>query len=154
MSIINLDYPIEILIADKDFLYRKIIIDFLQEDSNFKVTGEAKDGKTAVSLATELKPDIVIIDLGISVMSGIEAIIKIKAINPFIKVIALTTYVDQNEAVESFAAGVMAYASKDININQMKMIIETVNDGAVWISPFVGKKILQEGIKNLSKKLK
>lgn len=139
--------PINIIVVEDNSLFRKIIMDFLQEDSSFKVIGEAKDGQTAVSLAKKLKPDVIIMDLGLPVMSGIEATIKIKEANPSIKVIALTSHVNQDEAIESFAAGATAYVNKDININQMKMIIETINSGAIWISSIVGQKILSEGIK-------
>ena len=144
-------YPIKILIVEDNSLYKKIIIDFLQEDSNFKVIGEAKDGKTAVNLAKELKPDVIIMDIGLPVMSGIEATIKIKEDNPSIKVIAFTSHVNQDEAIEALAAGATAYVNKDINIIHMKMIIETVNKGAIWISPLIGQKILSEGIEHYKK---
>jgi len=66
-------------------LYKNSVKDFLQEDPCFKVIGEAKDGKTAVCLTKELRPDIVIMDLGIPVMSGIEATRKIKGAIPMLK---------------------------------------------------------------------
>jgi len=144
-------FPIKILVIEDNSLYKKIIIDFLQEDSCFKVIGEAKDGLTAIRLAKELKPDVIIMNLGLPVMSGIEATIKIKEVDPSVKVIILTSHVNQDEAVESLAAGATAYINKDINIIHMKMIIETINKGAIWISPQVGQKILSEGIKNYQK---
>jgi NarL family two-component system response regulator LiaR len=143
--------PIEILLVEDDSLYRKTIKDFLNEDPSFKVTGEAKDGLTAIRLAKELKPDIIIMDLGLPVMLGIEATIKIKEYNPSIKVIALTSHVNKDEAVESLAAGATAYVNKDVNIIHMKMIIETINKGAIWISPLIGQKILSDGIKYYQK---
>ncbi|MDD3150277.1 MAG: response regulator transcription factor [Candidatus Gastranaerophilales bacterium] len=139
--------PIKILIVEDNSLFRKIIIDFLLEDSSFNVIGQAKDGQTAVRLTKELKPDLIIMDLGLPVMSGIEATIKIKESNPSVKIIAITSHVNQYEAVESLAAGATAYVNKDINILHMKMIIETINKGAIWISPLIGQKILLEGIK-------
>ena len=108
--------PIEIIVVEDDSLYRKVVTDFLKEDPSFKVTGEAKDGQTAVKLAKELKPDVIIMDLGLPVMSGIEATVKIKECNPSIKVIALTSHVNKDEAVESLAAGATAYVNKDINL--------------------------------------
>jgi DNA-binding NarL/FixJ family response regulator len=142
MYIKDPDPPIKILIVEDNSLYRKIIIDFLNEDSNFKVAGEAKDGKTAVSLAKGLRPNLIIMDIGLPVMSGLEATIKIKKANPSIKIMILTSHIDQNQALEALAAGATAYVNKNINMNQMKMIIETVNNGAIWIAPLVGQKIL------------
>ena len=75
---------ITILIIEDENLYKKVIIDFLREDSAFKVVGEAKDGQTAVNLAKELRPDVIIMDLGLPVMSGTEATKKIKETNSFI----------------------------------------------------------------------
>jgi len=147
MYITDSDPPIKILIVEDDRLYKKVIIDFLQEDSCFKVIGDAKDGQTAVFLAKELRPDLIIMDLGLPVMSGIDATIEIKEANPSVKVIVLTSHINQDEAFESLAAGATAYVNKDINMNHMKMIIETVNNGAVWMAPFIGQKILSEMFK-------
>jgi len=140
--------PIEILIAEDNSLYKKIIIDSLNEDPNFKVTGEAKDGKTAIRLSEELMPDIVIMDLGLPIMSGIEASKIIKISNPSIKIVALSSHINKSEAIEALAAGAICYISKDMNINQLKMILETIYNGAVWINPIIGQKILSEIIEN------
>lgn len=139
--------PIKIIIAEDDILYRKALKDFFQEDPCFKVIGEAKDGQTAVRLAKELTPDVIIMDLGLPVMSGIEATAKIKEDKPYIKVMVLTAHENQNEAVESLAAGATAYVNKDIEMKHLKTIIETVNKGAIWVSPLIGRKVLSEAIK-------
>jgi DNA-binding NarL/FixJ family response regulator len=142
----DFDYPIEILIAEDNSLFKKVILDFLKEDPNFKIVGESKDGKTAVKLANELKPDLIIMDVGLPVMTGIEAMLKIKKTNPYIKIIALTSHLDHDEAVKTLAAGASAYVNKDIHISYMKMIIETVSQGAIWLSPSIGQRILNECI--------
>ena len=139
--------PIQIIIAEDDILYKKAVRDFLQEDLSFKVVGEAKDGQTAVCLAKELRPDVIIMNLGLPVISGIEATRQIKENTPSVKVIALTPHIDQDEAMESLAAGANAYVNKDINVKYLKMIIETVNKGAVWVSPLIGKIVLAESVK-------
>ncbi|MFA6988588.1 MAG: response regulator transcription factor [Candidatus Gastranaerophilaceae bacterium] len=141
--------PIEVLIVEDENLYKKVIKDFLQEDSGFQVVGDAKDGQTAVCLAKELRPDVVIMDLRLPVMSGIEATKKIKKTNPYIKVIALTARSDKNEAIESLEAGASAYVNKEIDMQQFKMIIQTINNGAVWLDPVIGYKIFPEIIKSL-----
>lgn len=139
--------PIKIIIVEDDILYGKALKAFFQEEPYFKVIGETKDGQTAVSMAKNLDPDIIIMDLGLPVMSGIEATVKIKEDKPYIKVMVLTSHESQNEALESLAAGATAYVNKDIDMNHLKVIVETVNKGAVWISPLIGRKILSEAIK-------
>lgn len=142
----DFDYPIEILIAEDNALFRKVILDFLKEDSNFKIIGESKDGRTVVKLANEFKPNLIIMDIKLPVISGIEAMLKIKKTNPSIKIIALTSHLDHDEAVDALAARASAYVNKDIHISYMKMIIETVNQGAIWLSPSIGQRILNECI--------
>ncbi|MEI7474179.1 MAG: response regulator transcription factor [bacterium] len=154
MNIMDITLPIKIIVAEDESLYRKIIIDFLNENEKFKVIGEAKDGETAVKLAKELIPNLMVIDLGLPVMSGIEAITKIKKSNPTIKIVVLTSHINQDEAIESLAAGANAYVDKGININNLKMIIETVNNGAVWISPIIGQRILHDIINEYKNKHK
>ncbi len=139
--------PIKIIIAEDDILYRKALKDFFQEDPCFMVIGEAKDGQTAVSLTKELRPDLIIMDLGLPVMSGIEAIKKIKESNLSVKIMVLTAHENQDEAVESLATGATAYVNKDIDMKYLKMIIETVDKGAVWVSPLIGRKVLSEVIR-------
>ena len=147
MYITDLVPQVKILIAEDDILYKKVLIAFLQEDSGFKIAGEAKDGKTVVSLVKELRPDVVIMDLTLPVMSGLDAIKKIKKANPSVKVIVLTPNSDKDEAIESMTAGASAYVSKDINIQHFKMIIQTVNDGAIWLAPILGYKVFPDIIK-------
>lgn len=148
MHITNTDSPIKIIIAEDNKLYKNAIIGFLQDDPIFKIIGDVKDGKTAVAMAKELRPDVVIMDLGLPVMSGLEATIKIKETNPSIKVIVLTSHINQEESFEVLAAGATAYVNKDIDMDYMKMIIETINQGAIWLSPHIGQKIISDGLKN------
>jgi DNA-binding NarL/FixJ family response regulator len=136
--------PIKTIIVENENLYRKVLKDFLQGDSNFKIVGDVKDGQTAVFLAEELRPDIIIMDLRLTVISGIEATKIIKETNPSIKIIALTSHSNKNEAIESLMAGASAYVNKDINLQHFKMIIQTINNGAIWLSPVLGCEVFSK----------
>ena len=140
-------FPIKILIVDDDALYKDALVDFLRETPDFSVIGEASDGASAVSKALELNPELVLMDLGLPIMSGVEAIAQIKEAKPHIKIIALTVHDNKEEAMASLEAGATAYVNKDITMPYLKMIIDTVGRGAVWISPLIGKEVLENSIK-------
>jgi len=127
------DLPIKIFVVEDDSLYKKLFINFLQDDSDFKVIGAAGDGQTAVSLAKELSPDVIIMDIGLPGMSGIEATKIIKEANTSIKIIILTAYTNLEEAKESLSAGATAYVNKDINMQHFRMIIQAVYNEAIWL---------------------
>lgn len=139
--------PIKLLIVEDDNLYRSVLNDFLKSNSNFQIVGVAEDGQTAIYLTKECKPDLVIMDLGLPVLEGIDAIKKIKEIDASVKVLVLTGHTDEKEAIESIAAGATAYVNKDIDMHHLITIIQTVNNGAVWLSPLIGNKILMESLK-------
>ncbi|OGI02174.1 MAG: hypothetical protein A2Y25_04865 [Candidatus Melainabacteria bacterium GWF2_37_15] len=143
--------PIKLIIVEDDKMYRNVLEEFFQSKSDFKVVGTASDGQTAIYLTKEKNPDVVIMDLGLPVMQGKDAIKKIKEIDPTIKIVVLTAHIDEDEAIESIAAGATAYVNKDINIQHLNTIIQTVNNGAVWLSPLIGYKILEKGIKHSQK---
>ena len=127
------DLPIKIFVVEDDSLYKKFFINFLQDDSYFKVIGAAGDGQTAVSLAKELSPDVIIMNIGLPDMSGIEATKIIKEANASIKIIILTAYTNLEEAKESLSAGATAYVNKDIDMQHFRMIIQAVYNEAIWL---------------------
>jgi len=114
------------------------------EYPNLQVIGEAEDGLTAVKLTKELKPDIILMDIGLPGIDGIEATRRIKESNPEIKIIILTSHSDENEVMQSLAAGANAYAMKDIKTEYLIMVIESVNEGAIWLDPAIAKIVREK----------
>lgn len=133
---------INLLIVEDDDLYRKALKYELEKDSYLHVIAEADNGQTAINLANELKPDVILMDLGLPVINGIDATRIIKKNNPDIKIIELTGHSDEEEAIASLSAGANAYARKEILGEYLVMVIETVYKGAVWIDPLIGNKVL------------
>lgn len=135
---------IKLLMVEDHKLLRVGLKAIFDEYPTLDVIGEAEDGETAVKMAKELKPDVVLMDIGLPVMDGIETTRKIKEFDPNIKVIVLTSHSDENEVMQAMAAGANAYAMKDIKTEYLIMVIQSVKDGAVWLDPAIAKIVMEK----------
>ncbi|MBA4535609.1 response regulator transcription factor [Bacillus aquiflavi] len=119
---------IRILIADDHHVVRRGLVFFLKTQENFEIIGEAQNGKEAVQLAAELNPDIILMDLVMPTMDGIEATKEIKKINPAILVMMLTSFSDEDHVIPAIEAGASGYQLKDIEPDELaKAIIKMVH---------------------------
>ncbi len=101
------------------------------------VSSEAQSGKEAIEKYKISKPDIVLMDIGLPDISGIEASKRIIEFDPKAKIIILTAHLSEQEVINSLHAGARAYALKDIGTDTLKMVIKTVYEGAMWLDPQV-----------------
>ena len=131
--------PITVFIIEDYALIRVGIIAVLKTDSLIKFIGEADNVKSGLEQVNLLKPDIVLMDLGLSDIGGIEATKTINEINPDIKIIVLTSHKDENEVLAALAAGASAYCIKDIEASRFLDVIKTVYDGATWLDPGIAE---------------
>ena len=129
--------PIKILLVEDHKLMRVGLKSLFEELSELEVTSEAQSGKEAIEKFKITHPDIVLMDIGLPDISGIEATKKILEINNNAKVIILTSHISEDEVIAALEAGACAYVLKDINIEVLKMIIKTVKEGAMWLDPQV-----------------
>ncbi len=134
--------PIKILIADDHPVVREGLISMISREPDFKVIGEAKDGIEAVDKAKELKPDIVLIDLRMPEMDGVEAIRQIAVTEPDIRFIILTTYSDDEYIFRGIEVGARAYLLKDAPRDDLFRAIRAVYRGESLIQPVVASKVL------------
>lgn len=135
---------IKILIADDQKLIREGLKVLLEMEEDFEVIGEAANGKEAVDLYIKLRPDVVLMDIQMPVMNGVEAIKKIKEIDEFSKIIILTTFDDDQYVFDGLKSGALGYILKDISIEKLSETIKTIYKGGALIEPSITKKILQE----------
>lgn len=134
---------LKLLIVEDHELTRFGLSMALAQQENLEVVGEAENGKQGLELALSLRPDIVLMDIGMPLMNGIEATNKIKAANPEIKIIMLTSIHNHEEVMAAMAAGADAYCMKEIKIERMFQVIEMVIDGAIWLDPAIARLVMQ-----------
>lgn len=134
---INQQKLIRVLIAEDHELTRIGLSHSLQKCAFIEVVGDAEDGQEAIIKTKTLKPDIILMDLGMPVLDGVQATQQIKTILPETKIIILTSHKQQNEVLAALTSGANAYCLKDIKPERLIQVLEFVMDGVLWIDPSI-----------------
>ena len=127
--------PIRILLAEDQTLMRQGLKTILELECGFEVAGEAEDGKAAVKLALQLRPDIILMDVQMPQMNGVEATAAICRSWPEARVIILTTFDRDDYVFQGVRAGAVGYLLKDLPSPKLIETIRRVHDGEVFIQP-------------------
>lgn len=114
----------------------------LNTNEDMSVVAEAEDAIEGLKLIEKTKPDVVLMDLGLPGMNGIEATIKVKEMLPSIKIIALTSHDREEEVVAALSSGASAYCLKDIDPTKLADVVRDVSEGVCWIDPVVAQMAL------------
>jgi NarL family two-component system response regulator LiaR len=117
---------------------------FLDLDPDLEIIGEAENGAEAVKMAGELKPDVVLMDMLMPVMDGIEATKQIRGTMPDTEVIALTSVLEDNAVVGAIKAGAIGYLLKDTQSDELRRAIKAASDGQVQLSPQAAARLMRE----------
>jgi two-component system response regulator NreC len=142
---------IRILIADDHAVVRQGLCSLLGQEPGMTVVGEVADGRSAVRLSTELAPDVVIMDITMPDMNGIEATHQIKTTSPGIKVVALSIHSDRRMVARMLAAGASAYLTKDSPFEELTRALRTVIGNQTYLSPPIADTVTKEYIRRLLK---
>jgi two-component system, NarL family, response regulator NreC len=126
---------IRILLADDHKIVRDGLRSLLEKDDDLKVVGEAPNGQVAVKLNHELSPDIVVMDIGMPIMNGIEATERIVEDRPEAKIIGLSMHSDRRFVSSMLEAGASGYLLKDCAFDELVDAIRTVLSGQVYLGP-------------------
>jgi len=141
---------VRIIIADDHQIVREGLRSILQHDLDINVVGLAENGRAAIELAKELNPDIVIMDISMPDLNGMEATRRIIEENPAIKVIALSMHSDQQFVTEMLKAGASAYLLKDCALDELERAIRSVIARQIYISPTVAGSVVKDYVHHLS----
>ncbi len=134
---------IKVLIVDDHHVVRRGLLFFLKTQKDIEVVGEASNGKEAIELTALLQPDIILMDLVMPEMDGIQATKHIKAKYPNIQIIMLTSFSDRDHVVPAIEAGAAGYQLKDIEPDELVLAIRRVMDGENIMHPQVTTQLIQ-----------
>lgn len=135
--------PIRVLLADDHTLFRKGIRTILEQMSVVAVVGEAATGHEVVVQARELVPDVILMDIKMPVMSGIEATKIVLQENPHIGVILVTMFDDPESVFAGMRAGARGYVLKEADPEELGRAVEAANRGEVILCPIIAKKVME-----------
>jgi len=134
---------IKIILADDHAVLRHGLSKSFQTEKDMEVIAQAKDGRQTVELAKELIPDVVIMDIGMPDLNGIEATRQITQERPKVKVIALSMHSSKNFIIEMFKAGASGYLLKDCEFDELVNAIRVVIDNKTYISPAISDVVVE-----------
>jgi NarL family two-component system response regulator LiaR len=135
---------ISVLIADDHPVVRRGLRTFLELQDDMRVAGEAADGREAVAEVERLLPDVVLMDLVMPGVDGIEAIRRIRALSPSTKVIVLTSFSEDDKVFPSIKAGAAGYLLKDVEPQELGRAIRSVHAGEGLLHPTVAARLMRE----------
>lgn len=135
---------IRILLADDHKMVRKGLQLFLSSQRDILLVGEASTGEEVLEQAAALEPDIVLMDIHMPVMGGIEATERLAASHPQVKVIVLTSFSDQDHALPAIRAGAKGYLLKDIEPEELVRAVRRVHEGKVELHPDVAGQLMNQ----------
>lgn len=136
--------PIRLLIADDHRLFRQGLRQLCELLGGFEVVGEAENGQEAVDLAHRLKPDVILMDINMPILDGVQATHLITEENPSARVIILTMYRQDQYVLEAIKAGARGYLLKDIDEQELVDAVRAIHQGEAMINPSLASKVLDE----------
>jgi DNA-binding NarL/FixJ family response regulator len=140
-----------ILLADDHKITRQGLRALLEKQQDMEVVAEAEDGREAVRLAGEMAPDVIIMDVTMPDLNGIEATKQILSLSPDIKIIALSMHSDSTFVTAMLKSGAAGYLLKDCAFEELTRAIRTVIDDKTYLSPSISGVVVEDYIQRLSK---
>jgi len=134
---------VRILIADDHKLVRAGLAMLIEEIPGYEVIAQADDGVSALESAIGLKPDVVLVDINMPRMSGLECLAKLREQAPEIHVLMLSMYANEEHVIRALNLGARGYLLKDATPSELELAIRTVADGNLWLSAAVSTQVLK-----------
>ena len=139
-----MDKPVTVLIVDDHEVVRQGVLAYLGAQAEFEVLGEADSGAAAVALAEEHVPDVVLMDLIMPGMDGVEATRRVKDVSPRTQIVVLTSYHEDEHIFPALQAGALLYVLKDLGMEELAEAILKAAQGEATLHPRVASRVIRE----------
>jgi len=143
-SVTNTQNPIRVMLVDDHDMVRKGLSVYLQLKPDLKLVGEANNGREALAVCERAQPDVVLMDLVMPEMDGVEAIRQIKVHQPAARILVLTSFATDDKVFPAIKAGAQGYLLKDSSPEELVQAIRQVYQGETSLHPTIARKVLQE----------
>lgn len=142
---------IKVILVDDHHIVREGLRSLIENQADMNVVGEAENGRVAVQLVNEIHPDVVVMDVGMPELNGIDATRQILTENPTIKVIGLSMHADRRYIMEMLKVGASGYLLKDCAFEELVVAVRTVKSNQIFLSPKIENLILKDYVYRLKK---
>ncbi len=134
--------PVRVLIVEDDPVMQLGLEQSLAAHPQLAIVGQAEDGYLGLRAALELKPDVVVMDIGLPRLDGIAATAEIKKALPNVRVVMLTSHTADTEIIAALSSGADAYCIKGANVDRLLVAIAAVAEGAAYLDPLIARKVI------------
>lgn len=135
--------PLKVLIVEDDPMMQLGLEQTLGEYAQITIVGQTADGYSAVEMAQKLKPDVIVMDIGLPRQDGIAATQQIKAIMPEVRVVMLTSHITETEVIAALSSGADAYCIKGTNVDRLIAAIAAAQEGAIYLDPQIARRVIE-----------
>ena len=142
---------IKVLLADDHTIVRKGLCSLLEEEEGIEVIGEAEDGREAIKLVEKLHPDIVVMDIAMPGLNGLEATRQLRRLYPEIKILILSMYANEEYVFQTLQAGAEGYLVKKAAPSELVLAIKAVHQGNSFLSTSISRTVINEYIRRADK---
>jgi DNA-binding NarL/FixJ family response regulator len=139
--------PIRVLLADDHTLIRAGIRELLQGLNGVEVSGEAGDGHEALQLVETLQPDVVLLDIGMPGLNGLEVAARLAKLHPAMRVLILSMHMSEEYVLQALRAGAAGYLLKGAAVAELELAVRAVARGQTYLSPAVSKSVVDEYVR-------
>ncbi len=147
---LDIEHPYRVLLAEDHTLVRAGIRSLLENVPGVVVSGEAGDGETVLQLIEKEPPDLVIMDIAMPGMSGLQATEKISELYPSVKVLILSMYNNEEFVLKALKSGAAGYLLKEASTLELKFAVESIAAGEIYLSPGVSRQVVSNYIHHMN----